>query len=73
LLRARLCPIEIAVPKCPVEINPLRRARKRFAPEAAPAMFTLLLDADERRILEDLQMSDRQKYDPSLSFGRHVN
>jgi hypothetical protein len=42
-----------------VEINPLRRARKRFAPEAAPAMFTLLLDADERRVLEYLQMSGK--------------
>jgi hypothetical protein len=50
--------IEVYVPERPVEIDPLGRARKRFAPEAALAMFSLPLIGDERGVLKHFEMPE---------------
>ena len=48
--------LEIDIPERPVEIDPLGGACKRFASEAAQAVFASLLTGDDQRILKYFEM-----------------
>jgi len=47
---------EIDLPERPVKIDPLGGACKRFAPEAAQAVFASLIIGDDQRIFKHFEM-----------------